>query len=88
MALKKDATFDVQGGFSVDVAQAYIRVEEVFGTKDNCVATVSWLKEENSKESFKGKQYSFVPNMDGNNFIKQAYEHLKTLPEFAGAIDC
>lgn len=29
--------------------------------------------------------YCFVPNMDGGNFIAQAYAHLKTLPEFAGA---
>jgi hypothetical protein len=25
---------------------------------------------------------------DGDNPIKQAYAHLKTLPEFAGATDC
>jgi hypothetical protein len=32
--------------------------------------------------------YKFAPNLDGANFIKQAYEHLKTLPEFSGATDC
>jgi len=26
--------------------------------------------------------------LDGDNPIKQAYAHLKTLPEFAGATDC
>jgi hypothetical protein len=26
--------------------------------------------------------------IDGDNPIKQAYEHLKTLPEFADATDC
>lgn len=26
-------------------------------------------------------------DLDGDNPIKQAYEHLKTLPEFAGAAD-
>jgi hypothetical protein len=34
------------------------------------------------------EQYSFVPEMKNSNFIAQAYEHLKTLPEFAGATDC
>jgi hypothetical protein len=34
------------------------------------------------------KQFVFAPNLDGPNFIKQAYEHLKTLPEFDGAVDC
>jgi hypothetical protein len=32
--------------------------------------------------------YSFAPDLNGKNFIAQAYEHLKTLPEFAGATDC
>lgn len=34
------------------------------------------------------KQYSFVPDMNGGNFIAQAYAALKREPEFAGATDC
>ena len=34
------------------------------------------------------RSMSFVPVLDGDNFIRQAYFHLKTLPEFAGATDC
>jgi hypothetical protein len=36
------------------------------------------------------QQYSFQPSMDEGsvNFIKQAYLHLKTLPDFSGAEDC
>lgn len=36
------------------------------------------------------KIYDFKPSVaDGStNFIAQAYEHLKTLPEFADATDC
>lgn len=36
-----------------------------------------------------GKEYSFVPdNSDGaKNWLAQAYDHLKTLPEFASATD-
>lgn len=30
----------------------------------------------------------FVPVLDGDNFFRQAYLYLKTLPEFAGATDC
>jgi hypothetical protein len=30
----------------------------------------------------------FIPDMEGGNFIKQAYLYLKTLPEFADAVDC
>jgi hypothetical protein len=31
---------------------------------------------------------TFIPSLDESNFIRQAYQHLKTLPEFAGAVDC
>lgn len=32
--------------------------------------------------------FEFVPDLESiDNFIKQAYEHAKTLPEFSGAID-
>jgi hypothetical protein len=31
---------------------------------------------------------SCIYEIDGENPIKQAYNHLKTLPEFAGATDC
>jgi maleate cis-trans isomerase len=62
----------------------YIKVETISGSKAsvNCVV------------SFKGakvnliKRYDFEPKMNDKNFITQAYEHLKTLPEFTGAIDC
>lgn len=30
----------------------------------------------------------FVPDLDGPNFIAQAYAHFKALPQFAGASDC
>ena len=32
--------------------------------------------------------FQFTPDLESaDNFIKQAYEYLKTLPEFSGAID-
>ena len=63
---------------------AYIKVEAVEATKQSAKATVTY-KDGNK---FITKQFSFTPNLEESNFIKQAYEHLKTLPEFAGAIDC
>jgi len=41
----------------------------------------------NSSE-YKWKDFQFVPDMEStDNFIKQAYNYLKTLPEFSAAID-
>jgi hypothetical protein len=64
----------------------YIKVESVNGTKDFVSATVSYTDEAKNKKLLE-KSFSFTPNMD-SNFIAQAYNHLKTLPEFAGAGDC
>ena len=74
---------------SLEIANAYWRVEQVIATKTEvqCVATLN-KKEGDDVQQVTNKRYSFAPNLEGKNFIAQAYDHLKTLPEFAGAIDC
>ena len=67
------------------VGQCYVKVENVSASKSVATCTVSATKDE---YKIAQKQYGFTPNLNGENFITQAYEHLKTLPEFAGAIDC
>jgi hypothetical protein len=65
---------------------AYWKVDKIKGNKDKCIFTVGVFTEQD--KSFVGSiNYEFTPNMDGDNFIKQAYQHLKTLPEFADATD-
>lgn len=67
-----------------DVNNCHIKVISVDGGKNGLTAKVTI-----TADGFSGyQQYSFVPKLEGQNFIAQAYEHLKTLPEFAGAIDC
>jgi hypothetical protein len=68
----------------VSVPDAYIKVASVAGDKNSVVAHVIIV----SGDYLSHRNESFVPNLDGPNFIKQAYEHLKTLPEFANATDC
>ena len=97
MALSKAFTFNGSGQVSgdgwsfnqseqtVNLGDCYIKVETVSGTKDQQLAAIS-IKAKNG--AIKREQRSFAPNLNGENFIKQAYEHLKTLPEFAGAVDC
>ena len=74
----------IQDGLKLVNLNSYIRVENVVWTKSSANANVSFTDNEKSI----AKSYTFTPNMDGQNFIKQAYEHLKTLPKFAGAVDC
>jgi hypothetical protein len=65
---------------------AYIKVVSIKGNKSNVIAKVEFKGE---TQNFT-KQYEIPVSVLENspNFIKQVYEHLKTMPEFIGAIDC
>ena len=96
MALRKNYLIAGQAsltgnGFQVPIGEqthtlsdSYIKVESVNSTKNDALAHVS-IK---SGDIFIRKTYGFVPKLDDQNFIKQAYEHLKTLEEFFGSVDC
>jgi len=87
MALKKTETVssDVIGDVQVS---CYIKVTMVSADKTNVVANILFRKDNPDGAIIKSNRHSFAPNMQGENFIKQAYEHLKTLPDFANAVDC
>jgi hypothetical protein len=95
MALSKILTFSgrsfvdtpigrLDNGQTIVTMNAYIKVDRVSANKDSASADVSFTEGEKKTSS----SYTFKPNLDGGNFIKQAYDYLKTLPEFAGAQDC
>lgn len=65
---------------------AYIKVIAVAGDKTKITANVNFKSDD--KEINKSYQIPVTTNQGSGNFIAQAYEYLKTLPEFAGAIDC
>ncbi len=81
MALKQ--TFEHCG---VTVKDGYLKVAEFSGNKLGIGFALAY-KVNAEQDAIKVKQFNFVPTMD-TNFIAQAYTHLKTLPEFAGANDC
>lgn len=89
MALMKNITLknDLQ------VNDAYIRIDTVSGSKDSLNISVNSYVSQDSfndgKSYLEQNFYTFMPSVEDNaaNFIKQGYEHLKTLPEYAGAID-
>lgn len=95
MALQKTITISGQGSVfngesSIPVGDiskdinAYIKVLTVSGSKEKLNITV--LFSDGSVNFY--RNYNFTPDLDGHNFIKQAYLYLKTLPEFADATDC
>lgn len=65
----------------------YIKVVGVSGNKQKLMASVT-LTSGQSGPALAVKHYEFPLDLDGPNPIKQAYEHLKSLPEFADAVDC
>lgn len=86
MALKKTFVKTIDGFDGELVANdAYFKVSFLSGDKHSMSAYVTGVIAGNQVYA---KDHHFVPHIDGDNFIKQAYAHLKTLPEFAGAVDC
>lgn len=74
-----------EGAVTKNFANTYIKIEKVEGTKTDGIAHVSFTSGDT-----KWKRKFDVPlstSDEADNFIKQAYKHLKALPEFAGATD-
>ena len=65
---------------------AYCKITEIHGSKEQGRVNVE-CKSDNYSTN---KQYSvqFSVEDGASNFVKQAYVHLKTLPEWADATDC
>lgn len=83
MALQKNTTMPT----GVTVSNAYHRVNTVRIDQKNLLRfTVSGHVNPDLPE-FEVQAYSCAYDIAGENPIEQAYEHLKTLSEFAGATD-
>ena len=68
-----------------DFTGIYVKVESVNSSKNKTTASISFKLDETQLFY---KYYEFPLDLNGPNPIKQAYEYLKTLPEFADAVDC
>jgi hypothetical protein len=85
MALEKTVT--TPQGF--EAVNAYHRVKNLALTSKNTISFhVQSLKDSNIPAEFASEFYSCQYDLNGANPMEQAYIHLKTLPEFAGAKDC
>jgi hypothetical protein len=86
MALKKDIVI-TKANFegSLTHKDGYWKITRIYGDKNNIKFDVCCIVD--SEINYQVSEH-FKPALDGKNFIAQAYEHLKTLPEFANATDC
>ena len=86
MALQ--GTFTLRNSFGLDAdMECYVRVATVSGTKLTQLASVEYLDPIGRTAVYATRSHVFSPDLEGGNFIEQAYLHLKSLPEFAGADD-
>lgn len=81
MALQKTIQFA-----GVSVPNAYMKVSSLSGNKNRITFSLAFFNGEDGEQVTEQK-FTFEPSMDGDNFIKQAYLHLKSLPEFSDAGD-
>lgn len=83
MALQKTVTT----AHGIEVINAYHRVENLYLLEKTRLTFVVRSKVAPEKPAFSSKEFSCYYDIAGENPIKQAYEHLKTLSEFADATD-
>lgn len=86
MALQKTVT--TPHGFTAE--NAYHRVESVMlqGKSKISFRAVAYKNQGVDAIPFQETAHECLYNLNGDNPIKQAYTYLKTLPEFASAVDC
>lgn len=79
--------------YGITLPKAYIRIDELSGGKGSLNlrvrSYVDALKCHEGKPWIAEDIHSFSPSVEdtADNFLKQGYEHLKTLPEYADAVD-
>jgi hypothetical protein len=87
MALKKLQDVITNVGTTASFPDCYIKVDSIAGGKELLEAEIGYYTKPDGIR-FKGEKAQFVPNLSGDNFFKQAYDHVKAFPQFADATDC
>jgi len=88
MALTKK----ISTSFGIELENAYMRVGSVSGNKNHLDVALHTYANKNAAENGGSTiavfRCGFKPEANGKTWDAQAYDHLKTLPEFADATDC
>lgn len=85
MALQKTT----QTSFGIEVVDAYHRVEGLrIINKDQIAFQIRSYKDNSGLPHFSDQSMGCSYNINGDNPIKQAYDYVKTLPDFENCTDC
>lgn len=84
MAMKHNLEF-----LGIYVSDAYVRIATItISSRNEVIDFVAHYMAPGSDVPFNILSYQCWYILSGENPVKQGYEYLKTLPEFAGAEDC
>ena len=85
-------TIKYKSRFGLDVESAYMRVDSINGGKSEMTAAFGLYATKETADagadSFDVYKHKFTPSLEGENFIHQAYNSLKTVEGFEEAKDC
>ena len=82
-------TTSIKTNAGISVSAAYCKVENLALLNKTLIQfNVKAFASIDNSTSFWQQGYTCIYDLDGPNPIKQAYEYLKTLPEFSNATDC
>lgn len=70
------------------IPEAYVRVESIRFIGKSQIDFSGCIYYDPLKSVLESRQMFCAYDIAGDNPIAQAYTHLKTLPEFADAVDC
>ena len=84
MAIEKTVTTS----YGIEVQDAYHRVEGLSIIGKNQIHFRVRSSVDGVLPHFSDVEYQCAYELDGQNPIKQAYKHLKTLSEFTNSMDC
>ena len=89
MALKTNIDLVNNFGQVSNFTNCYCKVTQIVGDKNQINFKVLIMNEDKNLV-YKEETFGFTPSVDedAKNFIAQAYEHLKTLNQFASSVDC
>lgn len=91
MALSKE---NYELANTLKTENAYIRIDTIGGSKHSIHLDVKIYASQQAAQDdlpyIEQKTYSFTPIVDNKslNYHKQGYEYIKTLSEYADAVDC
>lgn len=78
----------IQQETGIEILDAYVQVVSTLVRKNQTATACYFTFADTGKLPFDSKEVTYPYDLEGPNPIKQAYLYLKTLPEFADAVDC